>query len=70
MLKWIIENLNATAIQKNAADIANLMAMVKELEAKSLHEENRVNEMNINMSMQHQTMVALCEDHKELIDQH
>ena len=49
MLKWIIENLNATAVQKNAADIANLMAMVKELEAKSLHDENRVNEMNVNL---------------------
>ena len=49
VLKWIIENLNATAVQKNAADIANLMAMVKELEAKSLHDENRVNEMNVNL---------------------
>lgn len=51
--------------------------MVKDLEAKSQDDESRVSDMNVNVenlnmnvSLQHRTVLGLVEDHKELIDRH
>lgn len=50
--------------------------MIKDLEEKSLHEEKKVSENNVNIenlhmnvALNHKTIMGLQEDHKELIDQ-
>ena len=65
---------NSTGVQKNADDIAKLRAIVKELEAKSQHDEGRVRDMNLhvenlhmNVSLQHRTVMGLVEDRKCLL---
>ena len=56
---------------KNAYEIAQMMATVKEQEAKSQHYENRVRNLNVNVenlnmyaSLQHRTSLGLFKDHK------
>lgn len=62
---------NATGVAKNADDIANLKRMVQELCEKSQEDEKRVSDMNVNVenlnmnvSMQHRTVLGLVEDRK------
>jgi len=68
---------NAAGVEKNADDIEELRRMIKELEMKSTEDENRVRDMNVtvenltmNLSMNHRTVMGLQEDHKDLIDGH
>ena len=58
-------------MQKNTDDIARILAIVKDLEAKSQDDESRVREMNVNVenlnmnvSLQHRTVLGLVEDRK------
>ena len=58
-------------MQKNTDDIAKILAIVKDLEAKSQDDESRVREMNVNVenlnmnvSLQHRTVLGLVEDRK------
>jgi len=51
--------------------------MVKDLEDKSIEDENRVRDMNVvvenlnmNVSLNQRTVIGNLEDHKELIDAH
>ena len=61
---------------KNKEEIDNLKRMVKELNEKSQVDEKRVSEMNVNVenlnmnvSMQHRTVIGLVEDRKlELLE--
>ena len=62
---------NKDGVAKNAADIAHLMKMCKELENKSIDDEKRVSENNVNIenlqmnvSMQNRTSINLIEDRK------
>lgn len=48
-----------------------------ELDVRGLEDEKRVSELNVtvenlnmNVSMQHRTVIGLIEDHKEIIDRH
>ena len=62
---------NAEGVSNNADEIEKLKAMIRELEEKSLFEEKRVSSNNVNienltmnMSMNHKTVVGLQEDRK------
>ena len=62
---------NSTGVAKNAEEIANLKKMVQELNEKSQEDEKRVSDMNVtvenlnmNVSLQHRTVLGLVEDRK------
>lgn len=66
---------NKQGVAKNADDIAHLKRMCEELNQKSQFDEKRVSDMNVNvenmhmnLSLNHRTVMGLVEDHKELID--
>ena len=72
--QWCVCSLvfrNKTNIGKNADEIAHLKKMIKELEEKSSEDETKVSGMNVsienlnmNVSMQHRTVLGLVEDRK------
>ncbi len=62
---------NKEGVAKNAADIAHLLKMAKELENKSTEDEMKVSENNVtienltmNVAMQNRTVVNMMEDRK------
>ena len=62
---------NSKGVSKNADDIAQIQRMIKDLDSKSQDDENRVREMNVNVenlnmnvSLQHRTVIGLVEDRK------
>ena len=62
---------NTEGVAKNADDIAKLMKMARELSEKSQIDEKRVSDMNVNVenlhmnvSLQHRTVIGLVEDRK------
>ena len=67
-------NRNSKGVSKNADDIAQIQRMIKDLDSKSQDDENRVREMNVNVenlnmnvSLQHRTVIGLVEDRKLLL---
>ena len=71
LTRYILPFRNSTGVAKNAEDIANLKKMVQELNEKSQADEKRVSEMNVNVenlnmnvSLQHRTVIGLIEDRK------
>ena len=64
-------NRNQKGVTANRDDIEQLKRIVKDLDAKSQEDENRVREMNVNVenlnmnvSLQHRTVLGLVEDRK------
>ena len=64
-------NRNQKGVTANRDDIEQLKRIVKDLDAKSQEDENRVREMNVNIenlnmnvSLQHRTVLGLVEDRK------
>ena len=64
-------NRNQKGVVANKDEIAQLKRMIKDLDAKSQDDENRVREMNVNVenlnmnvSLQHRTVLGLVEDRK------
>ena len=62
---------NTAGVSKNAEDIALLKKMCAELDAKGQQEEKKVSDLNVNVenlhmnvSMQHRTVIGLVEDRK------
>ena len=62
---------NTSGVAKNTEDIALMKKMISELEKKSLIDEKRVNDLNVtvenvsmNLSIQHRTVINLIEDRK------
>ena len=67
---------NTSGVAKNTEDIALMKKMISELEKKSLIDEKRVNDLNVtvenvsmNLSMQHRTVINLIEDRKSTLHQ-
>lgn len=66
---------NSEGVATNADEIAKLKKISNELDVRGQEDEKRVSELNVtvenltmNVSMQHRTVIGLVEDHKELID--
>ena len=64
-------NRNSKGVSKNADDIAHIQRMLKDLDCKSQDDENRVRDLNVNVenlnmnvSLQHRTVIGLVEDRK------
>ena len=64
-------NRNQKGVTANRDEIEQLKRIVKDLDAKSQEDENRVREMNVNVenlnmnvSLQHRTVLGLVEDRK------
>ena len=62
---------NKDGVAKNAEDIALLKKIAKELEAKANSDENRIDDnsvrienINMNMTLQHRTVMGCVEDRK------
>lgn len=62
---------NKDGVAKNAEDIALLKKIAKELEAKANFDENRIDDnsvrienINMNMTLQHRTVMGCVEDRK------
>ena len=70
-LTFAVLNRNQKGVVANKDEIAQLKRMIKDLDAKSQDDENRVREMNVNVenlnmnvSLQHRTVLGLVEDRK------
>ena len=73
-ITYFSKHRNKEGVAKNAADIAHLMRMAKELENKSTEDEMKVSENNVtienltmNVAMQNRTVVNMMEDRKCLL---
>ena len=70
----ILSRRNKDGVAKNADDIAMLKKIAKELEVKNVADENRVDDMNVrvenlnmNVTLQHRTVMGCVEDRKYAI---